>query len=109
MTSEKFFKEAGEQFQDNLPERIKILGPIEDAKEIKHEQIISRKGQDGYQFRLAVDVEIPGLKGKRNLMVRTNEIKDRYRLHGCKHLIDTVNPNTNEVTIPKGAYTFCVI
>ncbi len=109
MTSEKFLKDAGEKFHDNLPERIKILGPIDDASEVKHEQIISRKSKDGYEFRLAVDVEVPGLKGKRNLMVRTDDIKDKYRVHGCKHLIETVNPTTNQVTIPKGAFTFCVV
>jgi len=55
-----------------------------------------------------MDVEIPGL-GKRDLMVRTKEKKDTYNVYGCKHLKDTVNPNTNEVTIPKGAYTYCVM
>lgn len=109
MKSSEFLQEAGKNFHDNQPERIKVLGPIEDADEIKHEQIVTKKSGDGYEFRLAVNVAIPGLKGKRNLMVRTQEVKDRYKLHGCKHLVETVNPNTNQVTIPKGSYTFCVI
>ena len=109
MKSSEFLKEAGQHFHDNLPERIKILGPIDDAEPVSYQQIISRKGQDGYEFRLAVNVKIPGLKGARNLMVRTREIKEHYRLHGAKHLQATLNPRTNEVTIPKGAYTFCVI
>ncbi|MEQ9403207.1 MAG: hypothetical protein RIM99_06470 [Cyclobacteriaceae bacterium] len=108
MTFEKFFKEAGGEFYDNLPARIKILGAIEDAEDIPSSQIVTKKSQDGFEFRLAVDVLIPGLKGKRNLMVRTQEIKDKYQLHGCKHLMDTINPNTSEVTIPKGAFTFCI-
>ncbi len=109
MTAEKFLNEAGKNLHDNLPERIKILGPIQDAEPVKPEQLISKKGPDGYEYRLAVNVKVPGLNGVRNLMVRTTEYKMEYHVHGCKHLMESVNPNTKEITIPKGAYTFCVI
>ena len=108
MTTEKFLTEAGKNLLDNMMERIKILGEIEDCKPVTQDQIVTKKGFDGYEYRLAINVELPRL-GNRNLMVRTSEVKDEYRVHGCKHLMESINPKTQEVTIPKGAYTFCVI